>query len=88
MIQCYTPRHSKVIWMDLAMVPIDAGQVFFPEKAAFLQLLLDELQAFPNGIYDDQVDSMSQALHALDGTIHELRHCSRYKGKLGKVLFG
>lgn len=53
-----------------------------PWKEAFLE----EVAAFPNGKYDDQVDSMSQALLALDHTLHELRHCSRYKGKLGRVL--
>ena len=35
---------------------------------------------FPNGKYDDQADSMSQALRALDLRRYELLHCSRFKG--------
>jgi predicted phage terminase large subunit-like protein len=38
------------------------GQVFFPKEAPGLRDLEDELFAFPNGRYDDQVDSISQAL--------------------------
>jgi len=81
MIQWYKPRYSKVIRMDLAMVPIDAGQVFFPEKAAFLQLLLDELQAFPNGIYDDQVDALSQALWFFSHEYKNNLHNPEYKAR-------
>ncbi len=40
----------------------EAGQVLFPRKAAFLAELESELLMFPQGKYDDQVDSLSQAL--------------------------
>ena len=40
----------------------EAGQVFFPRKASFLAELEAELLNFPQGKYDDQVDSLSQAL--------------------------
>ena len=41
---------------------IEAGQVFVPEQASWLEDYLHELMMFPAGRYDDQVDSTSQAL--------------------------
>ena len=41
---------------------IENGLVFLPEKAAWLAEYLHELMTFPNGKYDDQADSTSQAL--------------------------
>jgi predicted phage terminase large subunit-like protein len=40
----------------------EAGSVFFPSKAPWLSSLKAELLGFPNVKYDDQVDSVSQAL--------------------------
>ena len=40
----------------------EAGRVFLPEHAPWLDDLLDELMMFPSGPHDDQVDSMTQAL--------------------------
>jgi predicted phage terminase large subunit-like protein len=40
-----------------------AGLVRFPKGAPFLPELERELLAFPNGPFDDQVDSISQALN-------------------------
>jgi phage terminase large subunit-like protein len=36
--------------------------VFLPRQAPWLDDFLEELRAFPNGQYDDQVDSTSQFL--------------------------
>jgi predicted phage terminase large subunit-like protein len=41
---------------------IENGRVFLPEQAPWLEEYLHELVMFPNGKYDDQVDSTSQAL--------------------------
>jgi predicted phage terminase large subunit-like protein len=41
---------------------MEAGQVFIPESAPWLADYLNEILAFPNGKYDDQVDSTSQFL--------------------------
>lgn len=41
---------------------IEAGKVFLPESAPWLFDYIEELSAFPNGEYDDQVDSTTQAL--------------------------
>ncbi len=59
---------------------LEAGHVRLPDKAPWKELFLDEVAAFPNGKYDDQVDSMSQTLFAIRLRPSELRHCSRYKG--------
>jgi predicted phage terminase large subunit-like protein len=40
---------------------IEAGKVFLPESAPWLADFLDELAAFPTGVHDDVVDSVTQA---------------------------
>lgn len=45
-----------------ASLPIEQGQVYLPEHAAWLDTFLAEVCAFPVGRHDDQVDAMSQAL--------------------------
>jgi hypothetical protein len=41
---------------------IENGFVYLPEKAEWLAVYLHELTTFPNGKFDDQCDSTSQAL--------------------------
>jgi len=41
---------------------IEAGKVFLPKTASWLFDYIEELSAFPNAEYDDQVDSTTQAL--------------------------
>ncbi len=43
----------------------EAGKVFFPEGAAWLADLEDELASFPGGLHDDCVDAISQALNRM-----------------------
>jgi predicted phage terminase large subunit-like protein len=42
---------------------IEAGRVFLPEAAPWLNDYVDELAAFPKGTNDDAVDSTTQALN-------------------------
>lgn len=44
---------------------VEAGRVFLPEGAPWLQDFMDELAAFPKGTHDDCVDSLTQALNYL-----------------------
>jgi predicted phage terminase large subunit-like protein len=44
---------------------IENGFVFIPEAAPWLEAYLGELEVFPNGKFDDQVDSTSQALEEI-----------------------
>jgi predicted phage terminase large subunit-like protein len=43
----------------------ESGRVLFPEGAAWLADLEDELASFPGGLHDDCVDAISQALNRL-----------------------
>jgi predicted phage terminase large subunit-like protein len=57
------PDKDKITRMSLATPIFRAGQVHFPESAAWLPELEAELFAFPHGRHDDQVDSISQAIN-------------------------
>lgn len=57
------PERDKVTRMSVASAKFEAGQVYFPERAAWLAELEAELLSFPGSRHDDQVDSISQALN-------------------------
>lgn len=44
---------------------IEAGNIHVPHDAEWLSDFLGEVQAFPNGAHDDQIDAASQALERL-----------------------
>jgi predicted phage terminase large subunit-like protein len=56
------PEGDKVLRMSAQTAKIEAGAVHLPRKALWLDDLRSEVLAFPHGIHDDQVDSISQAL--------------------------
>jgi predicted phage terminase large subunit-like protein len=61
------PRGSKA-QRAIAVTPeIESGNVFLPHpsEAAWVPELLAELQSFPSGKHDDQVDALTQALGRL-----------------------
>ena len=67
------PDKDKQSRMAVASAPFEAGQVYFPERAPWLAELEFELFAFPGSRYDDQVDSISQALnHVRSSTLWSL----------------
>ncbi len=54
---------SDKITRAQAVTPlIEAGRVFIPDRAAWLDVFLNEMAAFPAGKHDDIVDSVVQAL--------------------------
>lgn len=57
------PDKDKVTRMNTASVEIEAGKVYLPEKAPWLEEFQKEILAFPGGAHDDQVDSVSQFLN-------------------------
>lgn len=71
---------NKVERMIAQSAKIEAGQVRLPKSAHWLEAFKAEVAAFPKGKCDDQIDSMSQALRALEYQHHTIRHCSRFKG--------
>jgi predicted phage terminase large subunit-like protein len=49
-----------------AITPLmEAGRIFIPESASWARDFVEEMAGFPNGIYDDVVDSTTQALNYL-----------------------
>jgi predicted phage terminase large subunit-like protein len=56
------PRGSKIERLAIQSHRIEAGDVMLPEKAAWLESFIAEIQAFPYGRHDDQVDALSQML--------------------------
>jgi predicted phage terminase large subunit-like protein len=56
------PDRDKVSRMAVVSAKLEAGQVFFPERAPWLADFEAELFSFPGSRHDDQCDSVSQAL--------------------------
>ena len=57
-----TGGHSKMQRLEAQLHKINTGKVFFVSDEPNLHLVKHELRQFPNGRYDDFVDSFSQAL--------------------------
>lgn len=60
------PEQDKITRMSSTSPKIEAGQVYLPESAPWLDDFHAELMAFPHGGHDDQVDSLSQFLGWID----------------------
>jgi len=58
----YTPEGDKKTRMLAQTGTLASGIVYIPKEAGWLEQYLHELLVFPNGKYDDQVDSTSQIL--------------------------
>jgi len=61
-IKKYEPTMDKIMRMHSVTSTIENGFVLLPDKAGWLGEYLHELTTFPEGKYDDQADSTSQAL--------------------------
>ena len=62
MMRGVKPTADKETRMVNQTARIENGLVWVPEEAPWLSTYLHEFTVFPNGKYDDQVDSTSQAL--------------------------
>jgi len=56
------PEADKITRMSAQSAKIEAGRLFLPTKAPWLDDFKAELLAFPAGRHDDQVDALSQFL--------------------------
>jgi predicted phage terminase large subunit-like protein len=56
------PEGDKIVRLEAQSNVIEAGYVFLPESAPWLDEFMTEILAFPHGRHDDQVDSLSQFL--------------------------
>lgn len=66
-VERYNPEMDKVMRMNSVTSSIENGFVLLPDQAPWLKEYVHELTVFPNGKYDDQVDSTSQALDWFKG---------------------
>ena len=55
------PVGDKIMRLNARTLKFEAGQVFLPEEAPWLEAYIKELAMFPASSYNDQVDSTSQA---------------------------
>ncbi len=55
-------EQDKIARVHYVTPLIESGRVLLPEEAPWLKDFLNECEDFPNGQFDDVVDSMSQAL--------------------------
>ncbi len=60
------PDDDKVMRLSRQSAKIEAGSVYLPRKAPWLDEFKRELVAFPQAAHDDQVDSLSQFLNWID----------------------
>lgn len=58
----FLPRDDKITRLHAQSARIEAGHVWLPERAPWLDDLRAEIASFPHGRHDDQVDSISQFL--------------------------
>jgi predicted phage terminase large subunit-like protein len=58
----YKPEGDKLMRLHAQTATIENGFVYLPREAHWLAEYIHEITTFPNGKYDDQVDSTSQAL--------------------------
>lgn len=58
-----TPKYDKLTRFILITPIMESGRLFFPCNALWMHAFEEELLNFPNVTHDDQVDSLTQALH-------------------------
>lgn len=74
------PEGDKVTRASHQSVAAEAGQIFLPRAAPWLADFRNEVAQFPNGSFDDQVDSMTQFLGWQRGKKRTMQ--------LAKITFG
>jgi len=63
----FRPDRDKVARANAIAGYLEAGKIFIPAVAPWLADFEDEVQSFPFGLHDDQVDTMTMALGFLIG---------------------
>jgi len=61
-VRAYKPEGDKSYRLSLCAPMLFAGKVFIPESAPWVHKFLEEVEQFPRGENDDQVDALSQAV--------------------------
>jgi predicted phage terminase large subunit-like protein len=79
-----TPQQDKLTRMYTQTPKIEAGYVLLPETAPWLEEFKTEVQLFPRGRHDDQVDSLSQYLGWARPMVPEGAICEVYLGTVAR----
>ena len=75
----YAPKMDKIMRLHSVTNTLENGFVYLPEKAPWLREFVHELVTFPKGKFDDQTDSMSQALDWAKGRLSEYGLITYYR---------
>lgn len=75
-----TPKGDKAMRMNTQSPRIEAGHVYLPRKADWLDDFRKEVLSFPYGAHDDQIDSMSQFLNWIDERKRNTLHVVKLQG--------
>jgi len=74
-------ENDKIARVHSVTPLIESGKAYLPKEAYWLKEFLDEIADFPNGEFDDVVDSVSQFLNAMKVTkapdLKEIVHLER-----------
>ena len=62
----FNPRGDKVLRLQAVSALIEQGKVLLPSGAQWCHDLKLEMEQFPHGVHDDQVDALSQFLAFMD----------------------
>ena len=65
------PENDKIMRMHAQTAMIEAGRVYLPHSADWLNEYIRELCLFPSSRHDDQVDSTSQALQWMNNVANQ-----------------
>ena len=74
----YKVNADKVARLNTVTPLIEGGRVFLPKDVGWLDEFMNEMQSFPNGAHDDQVDALSMGLDV----------CSRMSGATADMFEG
>jgi len=69
-IQAVDVSKDKITRANAATPTAEAGRVYLPESAPWLEVYLDELSSFPAAPHDDLVDSTTMALNWIRRPAH------------------
>jgi predicted phage terminase large subunit-like protein len=93
-IQTYDVSMDKIMRMHSVTSAMENGFVHLPEQASWLPEFIHELAGFPNSKFDDQADSVSQALDCFkrramteDSALAGFQKLQEAKRKAGKPSF-
>ena len=70
-IVAINPEGGKVARANAVSFLVEAGNVYLPSDAEWVEDYIDELGKFPNAEHDDEVDATTQALNKLKDLIAE-----------------